>query len=333
MNICFIMYNWEEVEPENDSTIRIIHEAVSRGHQVSISYPNNLTIRNSAAYSFCKVIQNKSIPKNIVSFYKKIEFQEHLLPLNDFEVIFIRINPPLDTIMLNFLDSVHKKTLIVNGLEGLRKASTKLYSAAFSKEFDDIVPVTHVSKNKEYLKRIIRESSKDTMILKPLVGHGGSGVIVLEKNANKNINSLLDFYIDRKHESHYVILQEYVEGAEKGDIRVIMLNGEAIGAMKRIPKDGDLRSNVQVGATVAKHILTPEELHLCKVIGPKLVSDGLLLVGLDIIGNKIIEINVCAPGGIARINKLNNTKLQVKIIDFIEKAVHDISITFAKLTH
>ena len=116
MNICFIMYNWEEVEPENDSTLRIIHEGISRGHQVSIAYPNNLTIRNSAAYCFCKVIQNKKASKNIVSFYKNIQFQEQLLPLNGFDVIFIRINPPLDTIMLNFLDSVHDSTLIVNGL-------------------------------------------------------------------------------------------------------------------------------------------------------------------------------------------------------------------------
>lgn len=322
MNICFIMYPWQEIDAENDSTLRIIHESALRGHRVAITSAHNLTVRNSKAYSFCKVINPSEKPhKKAESFYKKTTFTEKLLPLNGFDIIFIRQNPPIEASTLSFLDSVKDHTLIINSVEGLRKASNKIYTAAFGEEFDAFIPKTHVSKNKEYLKRVIKESEHDKMILKPLNGHGGSGVIILEKNADKNINSLLDFYIDGKNESHYVILQDYVPGADKGDVRIMMLNGEAIGAMKRVPHPDDSRSNVHVGGTVEKHVLTKEEKAICKAIGPKLVQDGLYFVGLDVINGKIIEINVCAPGGIARINRLNKTKLQVKVLDFAEKMV------------
>ena len=126
----------------------------------------------------------------------------------------------------------------------------------------------------------IEESPSDKMILKPLDGFGGSGVILIEKSAMGNINSLLDFYIHKKDgTSDYVILQEYIEGADQGDVRILILNGVPIGAMRRIPGDKDHRSNVSAGGTVAKHKLTKQEKLLCEKIGPRLVQDGLYFVG------------------------------------------------------
>lgn len=156
--------------------------------------------------------------------------------------------------------------------------------------------------------------------MKPLEGYGGRGVIVLETKAKQNFNSLLDFYIGE--EQNHVILQEYVSGADQGDVRILMLNGEPIGAMRRIPHPDDLRSNVHAGGTVAKHVLSAAEKKLCKSVGPKLVRDGLYFVGLDVISEKLIEVNVLSPGGIMRINKLNRVKLQTKVIDFIENVVN-----------
>jgi glutathione synthase len=101
-----------------------------------------------------------------------------------------------------------------------------------------------------------------------------------------------------------------------------MLNGEPIGAMKRIPAEGDVRSNVHAGGSVVKHVLSKQEKALCKHIGPKLVRDGLFFVGIDVINEKLIEVNVQSPGGIVRINKLNNTKLQKKVIDFVESVIN-----------
>ena len=157
-------------------------------------------------------------------------------------------------------------------------------------------------------------------------GYGGSGVVVIEKSAMHNIKSLLDFYINRTEgKSSYVILQEYVEGAEDGDVRVLMLHGEPIGALRRRPAKGDARSNISAGGTVEKYKLTKEDKVLCKKVGEKLVRDGIYYAGLDLIGGKLIEVNVMSPGTITDINKLNNTKLQRKIADYLERVVEEIS--------
>lgn len=319
MNICFLMYPWEKVEPETDTTLRIIHEAALRGHRVAITHSNNLTIRDSESYAFCQVISSEqTISKNIPSFYRKVVFRKAMLPLSGFDIIMMRDNPPLESTALNFLDSVKGDTFIMNDIEGLRIANNKLYTTSFDDPDNQFIPKTHVSKNKEYLERVFVESGAERMILKPLVGFGGKGVIVIERSALSSFRSLLDYYISGEGRSNYVILQEYVEGAEKGDVRILMLNGEAIGAMKRIPSIGEVRSNVHAGGSVQKHVLTAKEKELCQLIGPKLVRDGLYFVGIDVINDKLIEVNVCSPGGITRINKLNRVKLQQKVVDFME---------------
>lgn len=326
MKICFIMYHWERIDPEFDSTLRLIHECVSRGHTVALSTVNNLTIRGGVALAFCNVFKKKTkISEKIPLFYKNAEFSHMQLPLEGFDAIIMRSNPPLDNLMLNFLDSVKDDTFIINDIHGLRIANNKLYTASFKGVASEFIPLTHVSKNREYLERIFNESDGTKMILKPLDGYGGRGVIVIEKNARQSFKSLLDFYIggdESGKNSNYVILQEYVDGAEEGDIRVMMLNGKPIGAMRRVPMSNELRSNVHAGASVVKHKLTSQEKKLCQHIGPKLVQDGIYFAGIDLINGKLIEVNVLSPGGITRINKLNRVKLQAQVIDFIEDVVN-----------
>ncbi|MEL7269463.1 MAG: glutathione synthase [Bacteroidota bacterium] len=325
MNICFLMYAWDEIQPENDTSLALIHECARRNHGVAICTPANLTIRNSVTSAFCTVLNRmEKVPSSQRTFYKQVGVREEMLPLAGFDVIFMRANPPLDPLMLNFLDSVKDDVFIVNSLQGLREANNKLYTAAFGDSHSNIIPLTHVSKNKRYLVNQIKESSAEKMILKPLNGFGGSGVILIEKSAMSNINSLLDFYVTNSDgSSNYVILQEYIEGADQGDVRILLLNGEPIGAMRRIPGSDDHRSNVSAGGSVAKHSLTKQEKALCKQIGPKLVNDGLFFVGIDVIGGKLVEVNVMSPGGITYINKVYKTKVQCKVIDFIESKVVD----------
>jgi glutathione synthase len=323
MNICFIINDWNTVAAKTETTIRLIHECVVRGHNVGILYSQNLTIRNNVTYGFIKVIKAMDkVPENIESFYKKVNLSEKLLPINGFDAIFIRKNPPVDSIMLNFLDSVKDETFLINDIHGIRKANNKLYTSLFHDPNNEFLPVTHVSKNIKYLKRIIEESDNEKMILKPLNAYGGSGVIVLEKNAQHNINSLLEFYIEGKEQKNYVIVQEYVEGAEKGDIRVLMLNGKPAGAYKRVPAEGDIRANIHAGGRAEKHKLTKKELFICNKIGPQLVADGIYFAGIDIINDKLIEVNVLSPGGIANVNRLNKTKVQKKVIDFLEDMIN-----------
>lgn len=322
MNICFIIDPWEEINPQEDSTLRLIHESLIRGHNVGILYPWSLTIRDSNTFGFVRMIKKQDkYSNNFSTFHKKVELNKQLLPISGFDAIFIRTDPPIDQIMLNFLDSIKDHTFIVNDIDGLRKANNKLYPASFEDPKNEIIPVTYVSKSKNYLKEVIKNSPKDKMILKPLDGFGGSGVIVLERDATQNINSLLDFYISGKRDGNYVIVQEFIEGAEEGDTRVLMLNGEAIGAYRRIPAQDDIRSNIKAGGSAKKHTLTKQEKLICKKVGPKLVADGLFFVGLDIIKGKLIEINVVSPGGITRINKFNRTKIQSTVIDYVEQVI------------
>ena len=323
MKICFIMYPWERVFPKQDSTLRIIHEAVKRGNEVSITQPNNLTIRESVTLSLCNTIAlNERLTNSISGFYRTVKFHKEMKILSDFDVIFMRDNPPMDPLVLNFLDSIKHEVFIINAVNGLRVANNKIYTAVYSDPQRELIPKTYVSKNIDYLLRIIEETEDDKMISKPLDGYGGSGVIVIEKSAMHNIRSLLDFYINRdKDRSNYVILQDYIEGAEDGDVRVLMLNGKPIGAIKRRPIKGDARSNISAGGSVEKYKLTSADKVLCKRIGEKLVRDGIYYAGLDIINGKLVEVNVMSPGTITDINRLNKVKLQEKIVDYLEQVV------------
>jgi len=313
MNIGFIIDEWDGLNPAKDSTLRMIHECCARGHNVGILYPYNLTIRDNVTYGFVKVLKKESYAlNNFASFHKKMKFNEKMMPINAFDALFLRKDPPVDPIMLNFLDSVKDEVFIVT----------------FHDPEDEFLPKTYVSKNTEYLKGIIEKSTEERMILKPLDGYGGSGVIVIEKSASKNLSSLLDFYINGKTGKHYVIVQEYIPEAENGDVRVMMLNGEPIGAYRRVPSETDNRSNIHAGGTAQKYILTDHDLKMCRRIGKKLVQDGLYLVGLDIIAGKLIEVNVQSPGGIVNINKMSKNKIEKNIIDFVEEKVQEIEDFF-----
>ncbi|PHO08919.1 glutathione synthase [Malaciobacter canalis] len=323
MHVGFIIEHWDNIEPLKSSTLLIIKECLKRGHKVSVLYTNNLTVRNNIVHGFIQTIKDiPKIPENIVSFYKKVEFEKRLTALHAFDCIMLRKDPPINPLVLNFLDAIKDETVIINDVDGIRKANNKLYTTTFHDPNNTFLPVTHVSGSKKYINKIIEESPDEKFILKPLDGSGGRGVIVLEKNAKSNINSLLDFYIDKSGEK-YVILQEYIKGAENGDVRVLMLNGKFIGAYNRKPADGEIRANIQAGGSAHKYELTDSQKKVCRKVGTSLLADGLFFVGLDMIGDKILEVNVLNPGGITNINKLNKLKLHQNVVDFLEEKVDE----------
>lgn len=323
MRVAFIIEDWANIEPLKSTTLAIIKECMTRGHKVYILYTHDLTVRNNIVHGFAKLLKYEGkIPDSVNSFYKKITYDIKLTALHAFDCIMIRKDPPISPLVFNFLDSVKNETIIINDVDGIRKANNKLYTTTFHDPSNTFLPRTHVSGSKKYIKKIIEESEEEKLILKPLDGSGGRGVIVLEKNAMSNINSLLDFYIDESGEN-YVILQEYIEGAENGDVRVIMLNGKAIGAYHRKPAEGDHRANIQTGGSAHKYTLTDSQKKICSKIGKKLISDGIFFAGLDMIGDKILEVNVLNPGGITNINRLSKLKLHQNVVDFFEEKVHE----------
>jgi glutathione synthase len=334
MNIGFIMYDWKDIDPELDSSFRLVHECVIRNHKVSIIYSSEMFIQKNKVCSYCHIVNHKDVySSDMNEFYEHTTLTKEFQPMGVHDVIFLRDNPPLDFPMLNFLDSLNDSILFINSLSGIRKANNKIYPASFNSLFNSkhnnnkLVPTTSISRNKEYLKQVINEYEGDKLILKPIDGFGGTGIILLDKSSkscSKNINSLLDFYIDYSGKNNYILLQEYIEPELKGDIRIIMLNGKPLGSIRRIPADDDHRSNYHAGGRFLPHKLSTIELELCSFIGPQLVKDGLYLVGIDVMGGKLIEVNPCSPGGIKEINEFNDSQIQIDIINFVERKINSL---------
>jgi len=165
-------------------------------------------------------------------------------------------------------------------------------------------------------------------VVKPLQRYGGEGVIKVSIKDQENLHSLINYYV-RAYRSYPerepIMVQEYLDVVKRGgDVRVLLLNGEVLGAMRRKPLKGEFRTNIHAGAKAYKHDLTDKELKICHAIKDNLVNDGLFFVGVDLIGDKMVEINCVSPGGIPRINRLNKVKLETKVIDFIEQRVADM---------
>ena len=188
MNIGFVMYEWESVRPELDSTLRLIQESVSRGHKVSLIYPNEMAIRRTCVWANCRIVTSSSPnAQDNFEFYKSCTLTEEFLPMNEHNVVFFRDNPPLDTHVLNFMDTLDDEIFFINSISGLRKANNKIYPATLATLHDNddpakrLIPLTTVSRNKNYLKQVIEAYDLNKFILKPMDGFGGSGVILMDK--------------------------------------------------------------------------------------------------------------------------------------------------------
>ncbi|MBW2669494.1 MAG: glutathione synthase, partial [Deltaproteobacteria bacterium] len=207
---------------------------------------------------------------------------------------------------------------MINATSGQIIGNSKLYTL----NFPDIIPMTHVSRDPNRLKKIIDDFG-GAMVIKPLQRFGGEGVIKVSTKDQENLNSLINYYVkgyENYPEREAIMVQEFLEIVkEEGDIRILLLNGEILGAMRRKPKKGDFRTNVHAGGHVFKHEVTDREKEICRAIKSRLIKDGLYFVGIDVIGDKLAEINCVSPGGIPRINRLDSVKLEVKVIDFVEQ--------------
>jgi glutathione synthase len=243
--------------------------------------------------------------------------------ITELDALFLRKNPPLIYQTMEFLAPVNARVFTINSTSGQVLANSKLYTLNFPK----IIPETHISRDPMRLKKIIDDFG-GSMVVKPLQRYGGEGVIKVSVKDKENLNSLINYYVQafRNYpDREPIMVQEYLDGVqEAGDVRILLLNGEILGAMRRKPQDGDFRTNIHAGARAYKHEVTPREKKICEEIKDRLVEDGLYFVGIDIIGNRLVEINCVSPGGIPRINRLENAKLEAKVIDFIEQKVNEM---------
>ena len=322
MKIAFLMDKLESINPEYETTSYLMYECNQRGHTVYFLEPHDVYIRSDEIVARMRnitVSPDLSMKKYWRSLIRCLNRDELLFEtITELDALFLRKDPPLLYQTMEFLSPISDEVFMINSTTGQIMGNSKLYTL----NFPNIIPETHVSRDPARLLKIIDNFGGD-MVVKPLQRFGGEGVIKVSVRDRLNLKSLINYYVSayRSYEKREpIMVQEYIDVVQtEGDVRILMLNGEILGAMRRKPRKGDFRTNIHAGARAYKHEVTQREKEICLTIKDKLIRDGLYFVGIDVIGDKLGEINCVSPGGIPRINKLDGVKLEAKVIDFIEQ--------------
>lgn len=300
----------ETVNINGDSTFALAEEAQARGHRLWHYLPKHLTFNDGVLTARARAL---TVRREQGNHYTLGEWET--LPLADVDVVLLRQDPPFDMAYItntHLLETVHPQTLVVNDPAEVRNAPEKL----FVTRFKGLMPPTLISSDMDAIKAF-REEHQD-IIVKPLYGNGGLGVFHL-KPGDENLGALLELFEQRSREP--VMVQRYLPEVRQGDKRIILVDGEPVGAINRIPADGEARSNMHVGGKPVQSSLTDREIEICAIIGPELKKRGLLFVGIDVIGGWLTEINVTSPTGIQEIGRFDGVNLAAKIWDAIEGKV------------
>ena len=297
----------ESIQIAGDTTFALGLEAQKRGHSLWYYTPDRLSLD-----------ENRLVARGqAVAFFDKVgaHFDAGPVeqkPLDGFDVILMRQDPPFDMAYItatHLLEMLGPQTMVVNNPAEVRNAPEKLLVTLYP----DLMPPTLISRDAAAIGAF-RAKHKD-IIVKPLFGNGGAGVFRLPPD-DQNMNSLLEMFFSISREP--VMVQAYLPAVRQGDKRVILVDGTAVGAVNRIPNDGEARSNFHAGGSAGKTELTPRDLEICAAIGPELRRRGLLFVGIDIIGDYLTEINVTSPTGIREIAALSGVDIAALTWDAIE---------------
>jgi len=233
------------------------------------------------------------------------------------DVVLMRQDPPFDMAYISathILEHIHPRTLVVNDPAAVRNAPEKLLVT----HFPDLMPPTLVTWDVAAI-RAFRAEFGD-IIVKPLFGNGGAGVFRIRPD-DENLGALLEMHFDRSREP--LMIQRYEPAVRQGDKRIILIDGEPAGALNRVPAQGEARSNMHVGGRPERVALTPRDEEICARIGPMLREQGLIFVGIDVIGDYLTEINVTSPTGLQEIARFDGTNLAGRIWDRIEARIRD----------
>ena len=306
-----IAFQMDPIGPINidaDSTFRIAEEAQARGHSLFYYTPDKL------AYDRGRVIA-RGWPLT-VQRVKGDHFtlgEETTIDLADVDVVWLRQDPPFDMSYItttHILDMIHPDTLVVNDPFWVRNYPEKLLVL----NFPDLTPPTMIARDLATLRSFRAEHGD--VILKPLYGNGGAGVFKLA-HADSNLASLHELFAGINREP--LIMQKFLPAVSKGDKRVILVDGEPVGAINRVPAEGETRSNMHVGGRPEKVDLTDRDREICARIGPLLREKGQIFVGIDVIGDWLTEINVTSPTGIQELERFDGVNIAEKIWQVIER--------------
>ena len=308
LNIAFLMDPLETLDLKGDTTFALALEAQRRKHNISFFKPEDLMFcNNDVLANICKL--------ELSSNNDLYEFQYHntfIKPLSKYDVIMMRQDPPFNMAYISatyILEKISSSTLVVNNPFEVRNSPEKIFVTNFS----HLMPKTLISRNINAIKEF-RKQFKN-IIVKPLYGNGGQGIFHIRPE-DENLSSILEMFFSQNNEP--LMVQEYLKDVRNGDKRIILLNGEAVGAINRIPELGESRSNMHVGGKPEKTDLTERDKFICNEISDSLIKKELYFVGIDIIGDYITEINVTSPTGIREIKNLDSIAIEEMFWDFVE---------------
>jgi glutathione synthase len=307
LKIAFQMDPIATVNIYADSTFRIALEAQERGHALFYYTPDKLAYVEGRVTARGFPITLLREVGNHVTFGPETE-----VDLGDFDVVWLRQDPPFDMGYItttHLLDMIHPKTLVVNDPFWVRNFPEKLLVL----RFPGLTPPTAIARDLATIRAF--KTKHEDIILKPLYGNGGAGVFRLGPD-DRNLASLHELFTGINREP--LIVQKFLPDVSKGDKRVILVNGEPVGAINRVPQAGETRSNMHVGGRPEKVGLTARDLEICAAIGPTLREHGQVFVGIDVIGDWLTEINVTSPTGIQELERFDGTNTAQRIWEVIE---------------
>jgi glutathione synthase len=297
----------ETINIDADSTFALALEAQRRGHTLHHYLPRQLTLTDGRLTARARPLEVRRERGRHFTLGAP-----ETLALAQMDVILMRQDPPFDMAYItatHLLEHVRDEVLVINDPVSVRNAPEKL----FATHFPGLMPPTLITSDRDAIMEFRREHGE--IILKPLFGNGGAGVFRLGP-ADENLNALLELFTQIYREP--IIVQRYLPEIRQGDKRIILVDGEAAGGVLRVPPAGETRANLHVGGTAVKTVLTAREHEICAAIGPTLKEQGLVFVGIDVIGDYLTEINVTSPTGIQEINRLDGVALETKVWDAIE---------------
>ncbi len=296
------------IDPDADSSFALALEAQRRGHALYHYLPTALTYRHGRVVAQARPF---SVQRSKTDFAALGD--PETLDLQGVDVVLMRQDPPFDLQYIgctHLLDRIHPETLVVNDPVAVRNAPEKL----FVTHFHELMPPTLITYDRAEIMAFRKQHGD--IILKPLYGNGGAGVFHLRPD-DQNLNSLLEMLLTATREP--LMVQQYLPAIREGDKRIILVDGKARGALNRVPAAEETRANLHVGGRAEKAKLTKRDHEICEAIGESLRRQGLIFVGIDVIGGYLTEINVTSPTGLQEIGRFDGVSLESDIWDVIEE--------------
>ena len=308
MRLLTVMDPLSTVQPDKDTTFAFLRSAESRGHE-------NLTCEVRDVYLTRGEVRARARATYVSDTAPHTRLgAEHDVALADVAAVLVRKDPPFDAAYLYLtllLEHARGKTLLINDPRALRDANEKL----FALQFPEWTPRTIVSALPDVIHAFVAEVG-GRAVIKPLDGAGGSGVLALSGD-DRNARGIVDMLTAEGRK--LAMVQEYLPAVRQGDKRVLLLDGEPLGAILRVPRADDLRSNIHVGGSVEPAELTAREREMVAALAPRLRAEGLVFVGLDVIGERLTEVNVTSPTGIQQLGRFTGTRPEDRVIEWIEQ--------------